>query len=199
MYVYPYPFLRLRLPRAHCSSALIIRNEATPAHSNAAFGAASRRGRSQAPRLRRRSSRGSAERKHRNTALHKRWRSRPGIPPFRGLGRTDPWMTPLWSRSAKDFRPRVKQMLTRAAVACLIEPNARKAYPLALSRVRPATIRGPHLPIGRRPSSTLTRGRGGRGQMSAIEAIVITALGTVAAVVWALCLEASRKKSRPRG
>jgi hypothetical protein len=150
MYVYPYPFLRLRLPRAHCSSALIIRNEATPAHSNAAFGAASRRGRSQAPRLRRRSSRGSAERKHRNTALHKRWRSRPGIPPFRGLGRTDPWMTPLWSRSAKDFRPRVKQMLTRAAVACLIEPNARKAYPLALSRVRPATIRGPHLPIGRR-------------------------------------------------
>jgi hypothetical protein len=37
------------------------------------------------------------------------------------------------------------------------------------------------------------------GQMSAIEAIVVTALGTAAAVVWALCLEAWGKKSRPRG
>ena len=87
---------------------------------------------------------------HRNTALHKRRRSRPGIPPFRGLWRTNPWMTPLWSRSAKDFRPRVKQMLTHAAVACLIEPNARKAYPLALLRVRLAAIRGSHLRIGHR-------------------------------------------------
>src|SRR5215216_6260274 len=98
--------------------------------------------------------------------------------------------SPSLSRSAKDFRPRVKQMLTHAAVACLIEPNARKAYPLALSRVRPATIRGPHLPIGRRRLIHTHKRRGGRGQMSAIEAIVITALGTAAAVVWALCLEA---------
>src|SRR5829696_797635 len=41
-------------------------------------------------------------------------------------------------------------MLTRAAVACLIEPNARKAYPLALIQVRPAAIRGSHLRIGHR-------------------------------------------------
>src|SRR5829696_462642 len=107
-------------------------------------------------------------------------------------------MTPLWSRSAKDFRPRVKQMLTHAAVACLIKPNARKAYPLALSRVRPATIRGPHLRIGHRRLIHTRKGRCG-GQMSAIEAVVITALGTAAAVVWALCLEAWDKKSRPRG
>src|SRR5215207_9652791 len=96
------------------------------------------------------------------------------------------------------FPPRIKQILTRAAQACLIKPNARKAYPLALSRVRPATIRGPHLRIGHRRLIHTHKRRGGRGQMSAIEAIVITALGTAAAVVWALCLEASGRKSRPR-
>src|SRR5215216_3399401 len=105
--------------------------------------------------------------------------------------------SPSLSRSAKDFRPRVKQMLTRAAKACLIKPNARKAYPLALSRVRPATIRGSHLRIGHRHLMHTRKGSGGRGQMSAIEAIVITALRTAAAVIWALCLEAWRK-SRPR-
>src|SRR5829696_3652207 len=76
-----------------------------------------------------------------------------------------------------------KEMLTRPAEACLIEPNARKAYPLALSRVRPATIRGPHLRIGHRSPHANSQGRCG-GQMSAIEAVVITALGTAAAVVW---------------
>src|SRR5215208_2013473 len=104
------------------------------------------------------------------------------------------WL-PFLVEERQGFPPRIKQILTRAAQACLIKPNARKAYPLAPSRVRPATIRGPHLRIGHRRLIHTRKGRCG-GQMSAIEAVVITALGTAAAVVWALCLEAWDKKSR---
>src|SRR5215217_1221928 len=103
--------------------------------------------------------------------------------------------SPFWSRSAKDFRPRVKQMLTRAAVACLVRPNARKAYSLVLSRIRPAMTQ---VRACNRPPFTSCKLARDVGQMSAIEAVVITAIGTAAAVVWALCLEAWDKKSPPR-
>ena len=93
------------------------------------------------------------------------------------------------------FLPLIKRMLIRAAEGCL-RANARKAYSLALTNSS-CYDPGSRLRIGDR--HLMQQGRSGRGQMSAIEAIVITAIGTAAAVVWALCLEAWSKKSRPRG
>ena len=79
------------------------------------------------------------------------------------------------------------------------KPNARKAYSLVLFELvllRPR-VRACELPTVN--SFTVARGVVAGGQMSAIEAVVITILGTAAAVVWALCLEAWRKKRAGHG
>ncbi len=91
------------------------------------------------------------------------------------------------------FLPLIKRMLIRAAEGCL---DARKAYSLVLTNSSYFDP-GSRLRIGDR--HLMHKGVVAGGQMSAIEAIVITAIGTAAAVVWALCLEAWSKKSRPRG
>src|SRR5215213_6153237 len=90
-------------------------------------------------------------------------------------------------------------MLTRAAEACLVKPNARKAYSLVLFELvllRPRVRACESATVN---SCTVPRGVVAGGQMSAIQAVVITTLGTAAAVVWALCLEAWRKKRAGHG